>query len=99
MTGGTGFVGSHLLERLVTLGYDDVRVPVRTYRSVAAAGRFPVQMIHTPLLDPTAVRDAIDGARYVFHLAFDWLRPLVSGDPAAMAMGARASRNGVAIAR
>lgn len=36
---------------------------------------------------------------YVFHLAFDWLRPLVAGDAAAMAMGARASRNGVATAR
>jgi nucleoside-diphosphate-sugar epimerase/predicted dehydrogenase len=70
VTGGTGFVGSHLLERLAERGCDDVVVPVRSYRSGAAAGRFPVRMVQTPLLDPAAVREAVEGARYVFHLAY-----------------------------
>ena len=33
VTGGTGFVGSKLVERLSELGFEDVVLPVRSYRS------------------------------------------------------------------
>ncbi len=70
VTGGTGFVGGHLLQRLATEGHTDVCVPVRSYRSGANAGRFPIEMVRTNLLDATAVREVMAGARYVFHLAY-----------------------------
>jgi predicted dehydrogenase/nucleoside-diphosphate-sugar epimerase len=70
VTGGTGFVGGHLLERLVTDGHEDVSVLVRSHRSGANAGRFPLPMVRTNLLDESAVHAAMAGARYVFHLAY-----------------------------
>lgn len=70
VTGGTGFVGGHLVDGLVSQGHEDVKVIVRSHRSGANAGRFPVQMVRTDLLDFTAVCDAMSGARYVFHLAY-----------------------------
>jgi nucleoside-diphosphate-sugar epimerase len=45
-------------------------VPVRSYRSGANVACFPVNRLLTDLLDPGAVRQAVTGARYVFHLAY-----------------------------
>ena len=70
VTGGTGFVGGHLIERLVADGHDDVILPVRSYRSGANAGRFRVEMVQADLLDRARVHKALRGARYVFHLAY-----------------------------
>ena len=70
VTGGTGFVGGHLLDALVGRGHRDLRVLVRSYRSGSNAGRFPVQLDRVSLLDRQALRQSMDGARYVFHLAF-----------------------------
>jgi len=70
VTGGTGFVGGHLIERLVADGHDDVILPVRSYRSGANAGRFRVEMVQADLLDRSRVHKALHGARYVFHLAY-----------------------------
>jgi predicted dehydrogenase/nucleoside-diphosphate-sugar epimerase len=70
VTGGTGFVGGHLIERLVADGHDDLVLPVRSYRSGANAGRFRVELVPADLLDRPRVQHALHGARYVFHLAY-----------------------------
>ena len=70
ITGGTGFVGTKLVERLHELGFGKIRIPVRSHRSGAAVSRFPVERVLTNLLDYAEVRDVIRGARYVFHLAY-----------------------------
>ena len=70
VTGGTGFVGGYLLDALVGKGHRDLRVLVRSYRSGSNAGRFPMQFDRVSLLDRPALRQSMDGARYVFHLAF-----------------------------
>jgi nucleoside-diphosphate-sugar epimerase len=70
VTGGTGFAGGHLIERLCEVGAREIVVPVRSHRSGANAGRFPVKMERTDLLDAEAVRAVMKDAGAVFHLAF-----------------------------
>jgi len=70
VTGGTGFIGTHLVERLFTLALDRVTVPVRSFRNAPLVARYPVRMPGVNLLDGTSVSAAIAGARYVFHLAY-----------------------------
>ncbi|MCX8024700.1 MAG: GDP-mannose 4,6-dehydratase [Thermanaerothrix sp.] len=75
VTGAAGFIGSHLVERLQTLGAD-VRVFVR-YTSRGDMGWLSVlpnentqalEIIFGDLRDPDAVRQAITGTHIVFHL-------------------------------
>ena len=70
VTGGSGFLGTHLLERLCEMGFENVVVPVRSYRSGANAARFPVNRVLTNLLDRQSVAKCLKGAKYVFHLAY-----------------------------
>jgi len=70
VTGGTGFVGVKLVERLHELGFERMRIPVRSYGSGADVARYPVERVLTDLLDYASVREAVRGARYVFHLAY-----------------------------
>lgn len=70
VTGATGFIGQHLVERLVQLGFDSIRAPVRSYGSCAGVARFPVDLERVDLLDPQQVTRSLRGARHVFHLAY-----------------------------
>jgi predicted dehydrogenase/nucleoside-diphosphate-sugar epimerase len=71
VTGGTGFVGSHLVERLAELGMTSIVVPVRHFRTGSQIARFPMEMKRTNLLDQASCQAAFRGARHVFHLAYD----------------------------
>ncbi|MEM8874605.1 MAG: NAD-dependent epimerase/dehydratase family protein [Planctomycetota bacterium] len=68
VTGGAGFIGSHLSEALVALGAD-----VRVFDNLSEGDRdnLPdgVELIEGDLLDADAVKDAAMGRRTVFHLA------------------------------
>ena len=70
VTGGTGFIGGTLVERLAELGFTDLVVPVRNYRTCADAARFPVALPRVDLTQREQVRAAVQGARWVFHLAY-----------------------------
>ena len=70
VTGGTGFVGGHVIDALSSIGHHDIVVPVRSYRSGANAGRFPVRFERVDLLDTVGVGALCAGARFVIHLAF-----------------------------
>ncbi len=70
VTGGTGFIGGTLVERLAELGFKDLVVPVRNYRTCADAARFPVALPRVDLGQREQVRAAVQGARWVFHLAY-----------------------------
>jgi dihydroflavonol-4-reductase len=67
VTGGAGFIGSHLVERLVQDGH---RVRV-VERPGAEAGHLPpgVEVVRADIRDREAVRGAMRGARLVYHLA------------------------------
>ncbi len=70
VTGATGFIGSHLVERLGRTGEHQLVAPVRSYRTCAQIARFPVSMPRCDLLDYDQVRSVVAGARFVFHLAY-----------------------------
>ncbi len=65
VTGGSGFVGHHLVEALVASGRRvrvlDVRAPASTQNCV--------QFVKGSILDPRQVRAALDGVDEVYHLA------------------------------
>lgn len=68
VTGATGFVGRHLVRRLVAEG-TPVRVLVRDPGRLPADLRDRVDRVAGDLRDPDAVMRAIDGGRTVYHLA------------------------------
>jgi UDP-glucose 4-epimerase len=71
VTGGSGFIGSHLVEALVARG-DDVRVldDLSTGKEEnLAAMRGRVELVRGSVIDPATVAAAVRGREVVFHLA------------------------------
>ena len=68
VTGATGFVGSHLVERLCREGVRVVCLVRRTSRLAWLEG-LPVETRVAPLEDAQALADAVGDADCVFHLA------------------------------
>jgi dihydroflavonol-4-reductase len=66
VTGGTGFLGLHVVERLVAAGHQ-VRVLARTRPAHPAMAK--VELIAGDLKERDAVRKALAGAEVVYHLA------------------------------
>jgi nucleoside-diphosphate-sugar epimerase len=74
VTGGSGFLGSHLVEALVARG-DEVRVLVRPTSKTAHLESLNVQLVYGDLNDSHSVRKATQGMERVYHcaaLASDW---------------------------
>jgi NAD dependent epimerase/dehydratase len=75
VTGAGGFIGSHLVERLLTQGANVtafVRYNSRNdpgFLDLLASRRKDVRIISGDIRDPEAVRSALEGADTVFHLA------------------------------
>ncbi len=73
LTGGAGFIGSHLSERLITDGHqvtviDDFSTGLVTnLKKLKGVESFKV--IEGSILDVTTLRPLIDGSDYIFHLA------------------------------
>lgn len=67
VTGGAGFIGSHLVRRLVDAG-ERVRVLEHPRASVA---QLPpsVDLVRGDIRDPRAVKRVVEGCREVYHLA------------------------------
>ncbi|GAB5519585.1 MAG: NAD-dependent epimerase/dehydratase family protein [Rhodothermales bacterium] len=67
VTGGTGFVGSHLVEALQARGYGEIRCLVRnTLRWLDGLDIVPVQV---GLDDLDGLKAAVEGVDYVYHVA------------------------------
>ena len=70
VTGATGHLGGHLVRKLLENGR---RVRVITAEPVAvvpsAISGLDVERVHADITDPVGVRDAIEGADVVYHLA------------------------------
>jgi UDP-glucose 4-epimerase len=73
VTGGAGFIGSNLVDRLLQLGhgvvaYDNLSTGQRAFLDAAErSGRF--ELIDGDTLDPPRLARAMSGAEIVFHLA------------------------------
>lgn len=70
VTGGTGFIGGRLVEKLVLEQEAVVRVLVRDFRYAARVARFPLEMIGGDVGDDRTVRRAMEGCDVVIHCAF-----------------------------
>lgn len=70
VTGGTGFIGGRLVERLHSECGAKVRVMLRSYSNAARIGRFPVEMALGALDDPDAIKSAVAGCDVVLHCAY-----------------------------
>ena len=68
MTGGTGFIGSHLVRALLARG-DDVRVTVRAASRDEALAGLEVERVTADLGDRAALRRAARGIERAFHVA------------------------------
>ena len=63
VTGGTGFIGGRLVERLVAEHGAEVRVLVRNVARAARIARFPVQMVSGDVAERADVERAWRAAR------------------------------------
>jgi nucleoside-diphosphate-sugar epimerase len=70
VVGGTGFVGSRLVEQLVTECGARVRVLVRNFANAVRIARFPVEMVPGDVTSPAELERAADGCEIVFHCAY-----------------------------
>ncbi|MFZ4620601.1 MAG: NAD-dependent epimerase/dehydratase family protein [Bacteroidota bacterium] len=68
VTGGTGFIGSHLIDRLLSKGYH-VRALVRTPKKLGFLKDLPIEIIEGDLFSNSALEKGISGSDYVYHVA------------------------------
>src|SRR3990172_5481560 len=68
VTGGTGFLGGHLVERLVRRG-DKVRVLVRPSSDLSLLRSLGVELATGDITDAASVKIAASGVDVVFHAA------------------------------
>lgn len=70
VTGGAGFIGSHLVERLVESGKKVRVLDDLSTGQLSNLAKFPsVEIRQGSVVDPDLVREAVAGAEVVFHLA------------------------------
>jgi len=71
VTGASGFVGSAVARRLREAGFA-VRALVRPSSPTTHLGELGLEFVTGDLRDPASLRDALAGARYLFHVAADY---------------------------
>ncbi len=67
VTGGTGFLGEHLVRELARRGGTEVRVLARSHSPILAG--MPIELIRGDVLEGDELAAALDGCHSVFHLA------------------------------
>jgi nucleoside-diphosphate-sugar epimerase len=68
VTGGNGFIGSHLVEHLLSKGYT-VSCLVRTSSNISSIRNLPVRFVYGDCEAKDTLREAVEGQDFVFHLA------------------------------
>jgi nucleoside-diphosphate-sugar epimerase len=69
VTGGTGFIGSHLVEALLQKKGVLVRCLVRSRSDLTWLKNLPVEVVHGDCSDKESLEEAVKGVDQVFHLA------------------------------
>jgi nucleoside-diphosphate-sugar epimerase len=67
VTGGTGFIGGRLAERLAFEEHANVRILIRDWRHAAWASRVPAAMVDGDVTQPKSLVDAVRGCHLIFH--------------------------------
>jgi len=72
ITGGTGFIGSRLIETLINNASCSISVLIRNYSSLAQLARFDsINYYFGNIDDKDIIDDFVKNADYVVHLAYD----------------------------
>ena len=71
VTGGTGFVGHHLVQKLIDQG-ETVRLLVRTTSRLDGLEKLPLQIHYGDLTNSDSLRQALKGCRFLYHVAADY---------------------------
>ncbi len=71
VTGGTGFIGGRLVEKLVLECQANVRVLVRNFARASRIARFPVEMMQGDVTNSEDVKRAVNQCNIVFHCAWE----------------------------
>ena len=69
VTGGAGFIGSHIVDYLVYLNHDVVMVDNHSANNDKFYGNLRAEHIDADITDYSAMSTAMEGVDYVFHLA------------------------------
>jgi UDP-glucose 4-epimerase len=77
ITGGSGFIGSHVVDRLLDGGASRIRVFDKILRSENLRADERVEAVEGDVTDPEGLRRAVDGVDGVFHMAVLPLGPTV----------------------
>lgn len=67
VTGSTGFVGSHLVEKLIARDYR-VSCLIRKSTKLDYIKGLPVEFVNADYGTPESLRPAVEGADYIFHI-------------------------------
>jgi nucleoside-diphosphate-sugar epimerase len=70
VTGGTGFIGGRLVEKLVLEQGARVRVLTTNYAGAARVSRFDVEIVRGDVTDAGRVRQVAQGCDVIFHCAY-----------------------------
>lgn len=70
VTGGTGFIGGRLVEKLVLEQGARVRVITSNYANAARVSRFDVELLRGDVTDQAFVAQAASGCAAIFHCAY-----------------------------
>lgn len=68
LTGGTGFIGRHLVRRLLSDG-ENLRLLVRSPKRPDWLQESSAETVRVDLLDPSALKRALTGCHRLYHLA------------------------------
>ncbi|MBX2992667.1 MAG: NAD-dependent epimerase/dehydratase family protein [Bacteroidetes bacterium] len=68
VTGGTGFVGSHLVDLLLQKNYS-IRCLIRKTSDTKWLKDKPIEFVYGDLFDENALREAVSGVDYIYHSA------------------------------
>ena len=68
VTGGTGFVGSHLVDQLLEKEYS-IRCLIRRSSDTKWLKDKPIEFVYGDLFDENALREAVNGVEYIYHAA------------------------------
>jgi dihydroflavonol-4-reductase len=71
VTGGNGFIGSHVVHRLLARG-EHVRILARAGADLQALRGLPIEIVYGDLCDRSTLTPFVRGAGRVFHVAADY---------------------------
>ena len=70
ITGGTGFIGGRVVEKLFENNVTNVRVLVSSFTNASRIARYPVSMIQGDIANPDEVKSAMAGSDIIIHCAY-----------------------------